>query len=92
MGNTNKKIERTPAEQKAYNLEMAEKRKTNEFFVESSNKRVNAVLKALDRLAFMARYNGTDEQAETIMNAIDTKVENVRNTFAGVKVKTEFKL
>lgn len=92
MVNTKKKIERTPDEQKAYNLEMAEKRKTNEFFVESSNKRVNTVLKALDRLAFMARYNGTDEQADAIMAAIDTKIEDVRNTFAGVKVKTEFKL
>lgn len=92
MGNTKKKIERTPDEQKAYNLEMAEKRKTNEFFVESSNKRTNAVLKSLDRLAFMSRYNGTDEQADAIMAVIDTKVEDVRNTFAGVKVKTEFKL
>lgn len=92
MANTNKKIERSPAEQKAYNLEMAEKRKTNEFFVESSNKRTNAVLKTLDRLGFMARYNGTDEQNDAIMAAIDTKVEEIRNTFAGVKVKTEFKL
>lgn len=92
MANTKKKIERTPNEQKAYNVEMAEKRKTNEFFVESSNKRTNAVLKALDRLAFMSRYNGTEEQHETVMSAIDSKVEEVRNTFAGVKVKTEFKL
>lgn len=94
MADTKKKLENmTPQERKAYNEKMAEVRKTPEFFTETAEKRVNKVLKAMNTLSFMGKYNGTDEQKEKIMVALNDGVEKVRTAlYKGDKTKTDFKL
>ena len=89
-----KKLEKmSPVERKAYNERMAENRKTPEFFTETAEKRANKVLKSMNTLSFMGEYNGTDEQKEKIMSAIETGVEKVRTAlYKNDKAKTEFKL
>ena len=83
----------TPQERKAYNERMAEARKTHEFFTETGEKRVNKALKSLNTLSFMGKYNGTDEQKEKIMLALENGVEKVRTAlYKESKGKTEFSL
>lgn len=82
-----------PEQRKAYNLEMAEKRKTNVFFKDTASKRVDKVIKALRTVGFMGKYSGTDEQKENIINAIDTAVYDMKNELYKIsKKKKSFKL
>ena len=97
MANTQKnkiKLENMTAEQrKAYNLKMAEHRKTNDFFKETASKRVDKVIKALRTVSFMGKYNGTDEQKENIINAIDEAVNDMKSAlYKESKKKETFKL
>lgn len=94
MADTKKKLEdMNPQERKIYNEKMAEIRKTPEFFKETAEKRVNHVLKALNTLSFMGKYNGTDEQKETIMTAVNEGVEKVRSAlYKETGNKTDFRL
>ena len=101
MVNTQKKNENkviklkdiTPEERKVYNEKMAEARKTNEFFKGTASKRVDKVIKALRTVGFMGKYNGTAEQRESIVIAIDTAVLEMKTAlYQESKKKESFKL
>ena len=97
MSNTQKnkvKLEdMTPEQRKAYNLKMAEKRKQPEFFKDTAEKRTDKVIKALRTVGFMGKYNGTDEQKESIVTAIDNAVSDMKSTlYQESKKKESFKL
>ena len=80
-------------ERKVYNEKMAEHRKTPEFFKKTAEKRVQKVIKALRTLGFMGKYNGIDEQNETIITAIDTSVADMKIALLNEsKKKNTFKL
>ena len=83
----------TPEERKVYNEKMAEARKTNEFFKDTASKRVDKVIKALRTVGFMGKYNGTAEQRESIVIAIDTAVLEMKTAlYQESKKKESFKL
>jgi hypothetical protein len=97
MANTQKnkvKLENmNPEERKIYNEKMADARKTNEFFKNTAEKRVQKAIKALRTVGFMGKYNGTDEQRNTISDAIDTAVSEMNQAlFKESKKKESFKL
>ena len=83
----------TDEEQKVYNEKMAEHRKTPEFFRDTAEKRTQKVIKALRTLGFMGKYNGTDDQNEVIINAVDNAVNEMKSALLQEsKNKTTFKL
>lgn len=91
--NNTKLEDMNPEQRKAYNLEMAEKRKTNDFFKETASKRVQKAVKALKTVGFMGKYNGTDEQRESISEAINTAVMDMNQAlFKESKKKEVFNL
>ena len=97
MANTQKnkvKLEdMNPEERKAYNEKMADARKTNEFFKNTAEKRTDKAIKALRTVGFMGKYNGTDEQKENIVIAIDTAVSEMKSAlYKESRKKETFKL
>ena len=93
--NDNKKklANMSKSERKAYNLDKAEKRKQPEFFKDTAEKRTDKVIKALRTVGFMGKYNGTDEQKENIMTAIDNAVSDMKSAlYQESKKKESFKL
>ena len=83
----------TKEQRKAYNLEMAEKRKEPEFFKDTAEKRVQKAIKALRTVGFMGKYNGTDEQRNAISGAINTAVSEMNQAlFKESNKKESFKL
>ena len=89
-----KKLEdMTPEERKVYNEKMAEHRKTPEFFKDTAEKRVQKAIKALRTLGFMGKYNGTDEQNQVIIDAINNSVNDMKMALLNEsKKKSSFKL
>ena len=82
----------TPKERKVYNEKMAEARKTNEFFKNTASKRVEKAIKTLRTVGFMGKYNGTSEQRESIVSAIDTAVLEMKTAlYQESKKKESFK-
>ena len=97
MANTQKnkvKLEdMTPEQRKAYNLEMAEKRKQPKFFKDTAEKRVQKAISALKTVGFMGKYNGTDEQRNAITEAINNAVSEMNQAlYKESKKKESFKL
>ena len=97
MANTQKgktKLEdMTVEERKVYNEKMAEHRKTPEFFKDTAEKRMNKVIKSLRTLGFMGKYNGTEEQTQDIIIALDKNVADTKTALLNEsKNKTTFKL
>ena len=97
MANTNsdkkKLTDMSKTERKTYNKEKAAARKTPEFFKDTAEKRVDKAIKALRTVGFMGKYNGTDEQRESIVTAIDTAVSNMKTAlYQESKKKESFKL
>lgn len=91
--NKKKLTEMSKDEKKAYNLEMAEKRKQPEFFKDTAEKRVQKAISALRTVGFMGKYNGTDEQRCAIADAIDNAVSEMNQAlFKESKKKESFKL
>lgn len=94
-GNTKtKKLEdMTDVERKAYNEKMSEKRKTPEFFKETATYRVNKVLNGMRTLGFMGNYNGTDDQKDAIVEAVENGLDELRAAiYKKNKDKNEFTL
>ena len=90
---TKKLEDMTPEERKVYNEKAAEHRKTPEFFKDTAEKRTQKVIKSLKTLGFMGKYNGTDEQNENIINAVDNAVDDMKSALLQEsKKKTAFKL
>ena len=97
MANTQKnkvKLEdMNPEQRKAYNEKMADARKTNEFFKNTAEKRTDKAIKALRIVGFMGKYNGTDEQKENVVVAIDTAVSEMKSAlYKESRKKETFKL
>jgi hypothetical protein len=97
MANTQKNKEKlkdmNPDERKAYNEKMADARKTNEFFKNTAEKRTDKVIKALRTVGFMGKYNGTNEQKENIIVAIDIAVSEMKSAlYKESRKKETFKL
>ena len=97
MSNTQKnkvKLEdMNPEKRKAYNEKMADARKTNEFFKNTAEKRADKAIKTLRTVGFMGKYNGTDEQKENIVVAIDTAVSEMKSAlYKESRKKETFKL
>ena len=81
------------AERKAYNEVKAAARKEPEFFKDTAEKRTDKVIKALRTVGFMGKYNGTDEQKESIITAIDNAVDDMKSAlYKESKKKESFKL
>ena len=90
----NKKLaEMTEAQRKVYNEKMAELRKTPEFFQDTATKRVRKVLSALKTLGFMGKYNGTDLEKDTVVEAVEKGFEDMKTAmYQKTKDKEEFSL
>jgi len=91
--NTKKLIDMSKAERKAYNEVKAAARKEPEFFKDAAEKRTDKVIKALRTVGFMGKYNGTDEQKDNIVLAIDKAVSDMKSElYQESKKKGTFKL
>ena len=85
--NKTKKVkDMSKSEREAYEKQQVEYRKTNEFFVEAAEKRVNAVLRGLERIGYLGRYAGNDDQKNKIVESLKIGMENMENDLFKRKV------